>query len=298
MHILITGGTGFIGSALCPQLLAEGHQLTVLTRSPEKIKRQYEGRIRPIRALTEFRPEWPLDAVINLAGEGMADRPWTSARKHQLHASRVTVTEELVSVLRRRSQKPDVVISGSAVGWYGDQGNTILEENAPAHDGFLHRLCQDWEHAAESTRAQNIRLCILRTGVVLGRHGGMLKRLLPIFGLGLGGRIGSGEQWISWIALSDYVAIIRFLLTDTRQSGVFNATAPKPVSNTELTAVLASALGRPAFLHVPASVLKLAMGEMSDLLLHSQRAVPSRLLDARFKFRSGSLEDALRNELG
>ena len=125
-----------------------------------------------------------------------------------------------------------------------------------------------------------------------------VKRLLPVFGLGLGGRLGSGEQWISWVALGDYLNIIRFLLNDTRQSGIFNATAPKPVSNSEFTAVLAQALGRPAFLHLPASVLKLAMGEMSALLLHSQRVVPSRLLEARFKFRSGSLEDALRNELG
>lgn len=298
MHILITGGTGFIGSALCPQLLMDGHQLTVLTRHPEKVKRQYEGRVRPIRSLTEFRPEWPLDAVINLAGEGIADRPWTAARKQQLHASRITVTEEMVSVLRRREQKPDVVISGSAIGWYGDKGDTVLEENATPHDGFMHRLCQDWEHAAQGVSALGTRLCILRTGVVLGRSGGMMRRLLPVFGLGLGGRLGSGEQWISWIALGDYLDIIRFLLKDTRQSGIFNATAPKPVSNSEFTAVLAHALGRPAFLHIPASVLKLAMGEMSDVLLNSQRVVPSRLLDARFKFRSGSLEDALRNELG
>lgn len=298
MHILITGGTGFIGSALCPQLLAEGHQLTVLTRHPEKVARRYEGRIRPIRSLTEFRPEWPLDAVINLAGEGVADRPWSAARKQQLHASRITVTEELVDILRRRDQRPEVMISGSAIGWYGDKGDTVLEENAIPHDEFMHRLCQDWEHAAQGVTPLGIRLCILRTGVALGRSGGMLKRLLPVFGLGLGGRLGSGEQWISWVALGDYLNIIRFLLNDTRQSGIFNATAPKPVSNSEFTAVLAQALGRPAFLHIPASVLKLAMGEMSALLLHSQRVVPSRLLEARFKFRSASLEDALRNELG
>lgn len=298
MHILITGGTGFIGSSLCPLLLAEEHQLTVLTRHPEKVAKLYQGRIRAIRSLTEFRPEWPMDAVINLAGEGIADRPWTSARKQQLNASRITVTEELVSILRRREQKPAVMISGSAIGWYGHQGDAVLEENATAHDEFMHRLCQDWEHAAQGASALGIRLCIVRTGVVLGRGGGMLKRLLPLFGLGLGGRLGSGTQWISWIALSDYLEIIQFLLKDSRQSGVFNATAPKPVSNSEFTSVLAGALGRPAFLHIPASVLRLAMGEMSDLLLNSQRVVPSRLLDARFKFRSGSLEDALRNELG
>jgi uncharacterized protein (TIGR01777 family) len=297
MHILITGGTGFIGSALCPLLLREGHELTVLTRHPGKVAKQYDGQVRAIRSLTEFRSDWPLDAVINLAGEGMADRPWTAARKHQLHTSRITVTEELTSILRRRTQRPEVVISGSGIGWYGDQGDRILEESATFHDGFMHRLCADWEHAAQDIRPLGVRVCLLRTGVVIGHSGGLMKRLLPVFGLGLGGRIGSGTQWISWIALSDYLGIIRFLLNDTQQSGIFNATAPKPVSNVEFTAILAQALGRPAFLHIPASVLKLAMGEMSDLLLHSQRAVPSRLLDARFKFRSGSLEQALRNEL-
>ena len=145
------------------------------------------------------------------------------------------------------------MISGSAIGWYGDKGDTVLEENAIPHDEFMHRLCQDWEQAAQSVSALGVRLCILRTGVVLGRSGGMLKRLLPVFGLGLGGRLGSGEQWISWVALGDYLNIIRFLLNDTRQSGIFNATAPKPVSNSEFTAVLAQALGRPAFLHLPAS---------------------------------------------
>lgn len=298
MHILITGGTGFIGSALCPQLLMEGHELTVLTRHPEKVVRAYGGRVRAIRSLTEFSADWPLDAVINLAGEGIADRPWTVGRKQQLHASRVALTEELVSVLRRRTQRPAVMISGSAVGWYGDQGNTVLEEQSPAHDEFTHQLCRDWEHAAEGVKALGIRLCILRTGVVLGKNGGMLRRLLPVFGLGLGGRLGSGEQWISWIALGDLLEVIRTLLKDARHEGVFNAVAPRPVSNAEFTAVLAHALGRPAFLHIPASVLKLAMGDMSTLLLGSQRAVPTRLLEARFRFESRTLEDALRNELG
>jgi len=156
----------------------------------------------------------------------------------------------------------------------------------------------DPESFEDGVKALGIRLCILRTGVVLGKSGGMLRRLLPVFGLGLGGRLGSGEQWISWIALGDLLEIIRTLLKDARHEGVFNAVAPRPVSNSEFTAVLAHALGRPAFLHIPASVLKLAMGDMSTLLLGSQRAVPTRLLEARFRFESRTLEDALRNELG
>lgn len=298
MHILITGGTGFIGSALCPQLLIDGHQLTLLSRRPERVRRLYGTRVRVIRALTEFRTDDPLDAVINLAGENITDRPWTVGRKQQLLASRITLTEELVALLKRRPQKPRVLISGSAVGWYGDQGDTLLEESATAHPEFTHALCRDWENAAREAETLGIRLCLLRLGVVLGRSGGMLKRLLPVFGLGLGGRLGSGEQWLSWIALTDCVNVIRALLTDDSQSGVFNVSAPKPVTNAEFTATLARALGRPAFISLPASVLKMAMGEMSVVLLGSTRAVPGRLLEAGFRFRSRTLEDCLRNELG
>lgn len=302
MHILITGGTGFIGSTLCPQLLIDGHQLTLLTRDPAKALRVYGSRLTIIRSLTELSNETTLDAVINLAGAGIADRPWTASRKQQLHASRVTLTEELVSMLRRREQRPRVMISGSACGWYGDQGNTLLEETSPAntsnaHEEYTHTLCQDWEAAAHKVEALGVRLCILRTGVVLGQSGGMLKRMLPIFGLGLGGRLGSGEQWLSWIALGDFVNIVRALLSDESQSGVFNATAPKPITNAEFTATLAHALKRPALLPIPAALLKLAMGEMSTLLLGSQRVLPSRLLEAGFRFRSRTLEECLRNEL-
>lgn len=298
MQILITGGTGFIGSALCPQLLMDGHRLTVLTRHPEKVVHAYGGKVRAIRSLTEFSEDWPLDAVINLAGEGIADRPWSAARKQQLHTSRVSLTEELINVLKRRTQQPSVMISGSAIGWYGDQGDTVLEENSSFHDEYMHSLCHDWEQAARKAESLGIRLCILRTGVVLGKSGGMLKRMLPVFGLGLGARLGSGEQWFSWIALGDFVEMVRFMLTDENQSGIYNATAPKPVTNAEFTSTLAQALGRPAFLHIPVSVLKLAMGEMSALLLGSQRVVPSRLLEARFRFRSRTLDEALRNEVG
>lgn len=298
MHILVTGGTGFIGSALVPKLLNTGHEVTVLSRQPDKVMKLFGGRARAIARLTEYRAEWPLDAVINLAGEGIADRPWTQARKQQLHASRVTLTEELVQVLRRRPQPPRVMVSGSAIGWYGDQGERLLEETSTPHDEYMHALCRDWENAAREVEALGVRLVIVRTGVVLGRQGGMLKRLLPVFGLGLGGRIGSGEQWLSWIGLADYLSALFFLMDDAKQSGVFNLTAPKPVNNAEFTATLAAALGRPSFLTLPAAVLRLAMGEMSVLLLGGQRVLPSRLLEAGFRFRSPTLDACLRNELG
>jgi hypothetical protein len=297
MHILITGGTGFIGSALCPQLLIDGHTLTLLSRQPDKVRRHYGDRVNVIVRLTELAPETPLDAVINLAGEGIADRPWTAARKQQLHASRVTLTEELVEVLKRRPTPPQVLISGSAIGWYGNQGKTILEEDSPAHAEYMHTLCDDWEKAALSAEKLGIRVCLLRTGVVIGHNGGILRRMLPLFSMGLGGRMGSGEQWLSWIGMTDYLNIIRALLSDKNQSGIFNATAPKPVTNAEFSDTLAKVLGRPAFLHIPEVVLRLATGEMSALFLGSQRVLPTRLLSAGFNFRARTLEDCLKNTL-
>ena len=298
MHILVTGGTGFIGTALCPALLADGHQLTLLSRRPQKVFVAYQDRVRAVRRLEDIAPDVRIDAVINLAGEGIADRPWSSQRKAQMHASRVNLTEELVAWMRRAAWRPKVLVSGSAVGWYGDQGDKILEENASAHEEYMHTLCEDWEQAARGAERLKVRLCIVRTGLVIGRSGGLLKRMLPLFGLGLGGRFGKGEQWMSWISLSDYVDIIRFLLEQENLSGVFNATAPKPITNAEFTSTLARLMKRPAFLLIPDGVLKFAMGEMSCLLLTGQRVLPTRLLEQKFYFNYRVLEDALRAEIG
>lgn len=307
MDILVTGGTGFIGGLLVPTLagpasLGGGHRLTLLTRQPERYRSARaeliaEGRIRLIASLDELTRDDHFDAVINLAGEGIADRPWTAQRKRELHASRVTLTESLVDWLRRARHKPAVLISGSAVGWYGSQGDRLLEEDAPAHDEFVHQLCHDWEQAALAAEQIGIRVCILRTGVVIGPGGGFLRRLLPVFGLGLGGVVGSGEQYLSWVALADVVQVIQRLLADRELKGVFNLTGPRPASNAEFTHELASLLRRPSFLRVPGTVLKLAMGEMSTLLLDGQRVIPSRLLQARYSFQHATLASALRAAL-
>lgn len=297
MHILVTGGTGFIGSALCPQLLIDGHELTLLSRKPAKVKQVYETRVHVITRLTELDPDKPLDAVINLAGEGIADRPWTVARKQQLHASRITLTEELIAVLKRRQQRPSVLISGSAIGWYGNQGATLLAEKSPAQEEYMHTLCNDWENAAREAESLGIRVCLIRTGIVLAKNGGMLQKMLPMFKMGLGAKLGTGEQWLSWIAMIDYINIIRALLTDNSQSGIFNATAPHPVTNTELSVTLAKVLGRRAFLRIPEVMLRVATGEMRILFLGSQRVIPERLLNAGFSFRARRLEDYLRKEL-
>ncbi len=307
MDILITGGTGFIGSLLIPTLTGgsdgdPGDRVTLLTRNPDKVAATYpeqiaSGRVRVIRAFDELGRDARFDAVINLAGEGIADRPWSSQRKRELHTSRVSLTEALVDWLRLARHKPSVLISGSAVGWYGNQGDRLLEEQAPAHDEYTHQLCQQWEQAALAAESLGIRVCIVRTGVVIGPGGGMLRRMLPLFSLGLGGPIAGGEQFISWVSLADVVHVILRLLCDRDMRGVYNLTGPRPISNAEFTQTLSRLLRRPAFLPVPATVLKMAMGEMATLLVNGQRVLPSRLLQARYNFLHATLESALRAAL-
>lgn len=308
MNILITGGTGFIGAQLVPVLVgapdqAQGDHLTLLTRQPEKMARHYAawadtGRLRFVSSLDALARDEAFDAVINLAGEGIADKPWTTQRRLELHASRVLLTESLGDWLRRAKYKPSVLISGSAVGWYGNQGERILDEESSAESSdYTHHLCRDWEAAALAAAPPSTRVCTLRLGVVIGSGGGMLRRLLPVFGLGLGGVLGNGEQYLSWVSRSDVVQVILRMLTDRSLHGVFNLTAPAPVSNAEFTRTLARLLRRPAFLRVPASVLKLGLGEMSTLLLEGQRVMPTRLLSADYRFLHSTLEDALRSAL-
>lgn len=296
MHILITGGTGFIGQALVPALLADGHRLVLLTRHPGR-RRGIDARAALVGRLGELDNDFAPEAVINLAGEGIADCPWTAARKRELYDSRVTLTRELAHWLSTRATPPRVMVSGSAVGWYGDQGDTTLTETSPPRPGYTHELCDAWEAAAQDVEAAGIRLCLLRTGVVLGPGGGMLKRLLPVFRAGLGGRVGTGRQWLSWIGREDMVAVIRRMLADDTLSGVFNATAPEPVTNAAFTRVLAAHLHRPALLPVPALALKLSLGEMSELLLGGQKVLPARLEAAGFHFAEPTVEACLRREL-
>jgi uncharacterized protein (TIGR01777 family) len=297
MKILITGGTGFIGRELCKALRESGHQLTVLSRKPETVATLCGTEVKAISKLDELSANAMFDAIINLAGEGIADARWSPARKQVLLDSRVKVTEQLIAFIDRAQKKPGVLISGSAVGYYGNQGATELDESSAFDDGFSNKLCADWEAAAEQAKAYGVRLCIIRTGLVIGAKGGFLKRMLLPFKLGLGGRLGDGSQWMSWIHMKDYIRILQLALETSKLEGIFNATAPHPVSNDQFTRCLAKILNRPAFLPVPAFALSILMGEMSELLLGGQRVLPKRLQQENFKFEFTTLEKALRDVL-
>ena len=298
MQILITGGTGFIGTTLCRHLLQQGHELTVLSRqTPTKVRQRCGETVAPLAELKELSRRDRFDAVINLAGESIVARRWTDARKEVLWNSRVSLTEELVEFIARTEQKPAVLVSGSAVGYYGNQGDTPLDDYSRCTDGFGHRLCAAWEKAALRARDHGVRVAVLRTGLVIGHGGGFLQRLLLPFKLGLGGRIGDGKQWMSWVHLEDHVAMTDYLLGHANLEGVFNATAPHPVTNAEFTACLARLLRRPACLPVPAVALKLLLGEMAGLLLGGQRVLPARWQRENFPYRYPRLEEALRDAL-
>ena len=293
MHILLTGGTGLIGRQLCRHWLSEGHSLTVWSREPEKVAKICGPKVRGISRLEDIGQE-TVDAIINLAGAPIADRPWTTKRKALLWSSRITLTEHLLAWLETREQKPDVLISGSAVGWYGDGGERELtEESAPVIDDFASQLCIAWEETAQRAEALGIRVILVRTGLVLSADGGFLSRLLLPFKMALGGPIGNGRQWMPWIHIDDQIALIDFLLHQKNASGPYNACAPKPVRNSEFAKTLGAVLHRPAFMPMPALALKVCLGELSLLLLGGQKAMPVRLLEAGFTFRFTDLRAAL-----
>ncbi|MBP9961554.1 TIGR01777 family oxidoreductase [Pseudomonas defluvii] len=293
MHILLTGGTGLIGQRLCQYWLAKGHQLTVWSRRPEQVGRLCGAGVRGIDRLEAFGDQ-TLDAVVNLAGAPIADRPWSSARRALLWGSRITLTEQLLAWLEQRQQRPSVLISGSAVGWYGDGGERELTEaSRPVKEDFASQLCIAWEETAQQAEALGIRVVLVRTGLVLASEGGFLSRLRLPFKLGLGGPIGDGRQWMPWIHINDEIALIDFLLQHNDASGPYNACAPEPVRNREFAKRLGRALHRPAFLPLPAPLLRLGLGELSTLLLGGQRVRPVRLLAAGFTFQFNDVQSAL-----
>lgn len=297
MRVLLSGGTGLIGRALCDQWRLQGHELIVWSRRPAQVPALCGEGVRGVAQLEELG-DIELDAVVNLAGAPIADRPWTRKRKALLWDSRIHLTERLVDWLGTLSQAPAVLVSGSAVGWYGDGGEHPLSEDCtPISNDFASQLCVAWEESAQRAESLGMRVVLVRTGLVLASDGGFLRRLLPSFRLGLGARLGSGRQWMPWIHLQDQLALIDFLLQHPSASGPYNACAAQPVRNAEFTAVLARTLHRPAFLVVPAAMLRLGLGELSGLLLGGQKALPERLQSEGFVFRFNDLQAALTDLL-
>jgi len=292
MQILITGGTGLIGSHLVPRLLETGHEVTLVTRDPDKARGHFDRRVVLWQGLNEHENLDGFDAVINLAGEPIADKRWTESQKQRLCQSRWQITERLVEMLKASSTPPSIFISGSAAGYYGDLGEVVVTEDEPPHNEFTHKLCARWEQIACGAQSENTRVCLLRTGVVLAPKGGILAKLLPIFRLGLGGPMGSGRQYLAWIHIDDMVNGILWLLNNDLR-GPFNMVSPYPVRNELFSHALGHALSRPAFMRAPATAVKLMMGESSVLVLGGQRALPKRLEESGFGFRYFDLEEAL-----
>jgi uncharacterized protein (TIGR01777 family) len=295
MHHLITGGSGFIGSALCRGLVADGHRVTVLTRNIERARERVPESVFLIDRL-DFAED--VDAVVNLAGENLAGGRWTAARKHEFVGSRIGTTKRLLDWIDRQARAPSVLVSGSAIGWYGPRGDEELDEDADAGNDFSAHLCRDWEAVAAQAEALDVRVCRLRTGIVLGAEGGALKKMLLPFRAGIGGRMGNGRQWMSWIARADIVALIRWLIDNTNARGAYNGTSPEPVNNAEFARALGAALHRPALLPTPAFALKVLFGEMADILLTGQRVVPKRAAAEGFKFSYPDVALALAAILG
>lgn len=297
-NILITGGTGFIGKELCPKLIESGYQLTVLSRQQPSDVKACCGRVKPVSRLEELREHEGFDGIINLAGEGIAGRRWSDSRKQVLRDSRIGLTQSLVEICRQHAKRPDVMVSGSAVGFYGDQGQNVVDEDSEPHDEFTHQLCRDWEQAAIEFKADGVRVCLSRTGVVAGPGGGFLQQMLLPFRLGLGGRLGSGTQYMPWVHRTDVVNSLVWMLENDAASGAYNVVSPNPVSNAQFTRTLGRVLGRPTVIPAPALLLKAGLGEMSRLLLTGQQAYPRRLEKAGFVFRYPELEGALRDAVG
>jgi len=301
---LITGGTGLIGTALITQLLNRQHKVIVLTRSISKHSSNIANGVHLVEKLNQIPDTQTIDFVINLAGEPIADNRWSNAQKKKLWVSRVDLTHNLISWIRRRKQSPKALISGSAIGWYGNGKAQILTETSKAHLEYTHRLCQAWENEALKLSDSNVRVCIVRTGLVIHPAGGFLAKLLPSFKLGLGAMLGPGTQYMSWIHIEDMINALLFLIDNTPNQdydevleGVFNLSSPAPVTNAEFTKTLADLLQRPRFLIVPSFCLQLMLGEMSRLLTTGQRIEPQKLIRAGFKFKYSSLKEALREVL-
>jgi uncharacterized protein len=291
--LLIAGGSGFLGTALAKAFRADGHRVMILTRRPQR-----EGDVLWSTKPTDTAWRHALDrsdAVINLAGESIAGQRWTDERKRALRASRMEPTQALISAVVAASRPPAVFLNASAVGYYGVHGDEVITEESPAGKDFLSAICRDWETLALEVSSRS-RIVLLRSGVVLAREGGALPQLALPFRLFAGGPIGTGQQYMSWISLTDWIALVRWVLTKNHVSGPLNLTAPTPVTNAEFARALGRALGRPSFVPTPASAVRFVLGELADaVILGGQRVVPARAQALGYEFKHPTIDAALRD---
>lgn len=304
MNIVVAGGTGFLGTPLVERLTGLGHEVVVLTRSPGHASDR-PPRVRDVQwnpmasAGPESKDDWTrvldgADAVINLAGAGIADKRWSAARKREIRDSRVFATRALAEAVRAAAKRPDVFVQGSAVGFYGATlDDTIFDESGPPGHDFLGKTCVAWEAEAQPIAAMNCRLVILRTGIALANDGGPLVEMKRPFSFFAGGPIGNGRQYISWVHREDWIALVNWSLSTPAASGIFNASAPEPVTNAAFSSALGRAMRRPSWLPVPRIALRMAFGELAELLVLGQRVVPARALADGFNFKYPEIEAAL-----
>ena len=297
MHIVVAGGSGFLGRALIARLKTDGHRVAILTRKPrlgrtEDIAWNPDGLAGPWAAAIDGA-----DAVVNLAGEGIADRRWNEERKRTLQSSRVLSTRSLVTAIRQAQRPPAVLVSGSAVGYYGPHGGEVVSEATPPGSDFLAALCVEWEREAEQASATT-RVALIRTGLVLDAAGGALGRMLTPFRLGAGGPLGDGRQFMPWIHRDDWIGLVLWAIAAADARGAFNGTAPTPVTNAEFSRALGTALRRPAIVPMPGFALRILLGEFAGSILTGQRAVPARAEEMGYGFRFRTLGPALKDLLG
>ncbi len=296
MKILVTGSTGLVGSVLVPSLRSKGHQVLRAVRSTAKGADEIEWN--PETGQINIAKLSDLDAAVHLAGESVADGRWSDEKKRRILDSRVKGTKLLSETLARLNPKPGVLVSASAIGYYGNRGSELVTEESTTGEGFLAGVVRQWESSTTAATQAGIRVVLLRLGIVLSTKGGALGKMLTPFKFGVGGKVGDGKQYMSWIAIEDVVGIIEYALADKTLSGPVNTVAPSPVTNAEFTKALGSAISRPTIFPLPAFVARLAFGEMADeTLLSSTRVLPERLTKSGYKFQFSNLDDALRNAL-
>ena len=298
MNIIIAGGSGFIGRPLCQALRHDGHQVTVLSRNPQKAAKVLGPSVTTIAWDVGSPGTWEhvlhkAEAVINLAGEPIADARWTDRRKRQIRDSRVLTTQTLVDALAKVSDGPRILVNASGVGFYGPRVDPQLTEASPIGTGFLAELCAAWEHEASLAESHGVRVVILRIGMVLGKHGGALAQMIRPFRLFVGGPISPGDQWVSWIHIRDLIGLVQWALSREHVKGPVNAVSPTAVTMEEFCQVLGRVLKRPSWLQVPQFALRFALGELSSLLTTGQRVIPKAAMEGGYVFQYSDLEPAL-----